>query len=79
MDVTGLKCADIVDAMGRLHRHRCQILDLVSPTPGRTLFGPAVTIFYFPSCRSMRCWRRHAKSRLQTRPFAIRSPARGFV
>jgi 4-hydroxy-4-methyl-2-oxoglutarate aldolase len=45
-----LKCADLVDAMGRLHRHRCHILDLVSPTPGRVLFGPAVTISYFPSC-----------------------------
>ena len=50
MDVTGLKCADLGDAMGRLHRHRCHILDLVSPTPGRILFGPAVTISYFPSC-----------------------------
>jgi 4-hydroxy-4-methyl-2-oxoglutarate aldolase len=50
MNVAGLKCADLVDAMGRLHRHRCHILDLVSPTPGRTLFGPAVTISYFPSC-----------------------------
>jgi 4-hydroxy-4-methyl-2-oxoglutarate aldolase len=46
----GLKCADLVDAMGRLHRHRCHVLDLVSPTPGRVLFGPAVTISYFPSC-----------------------------
>ena len=27
--VEGLKCADLVDAMGRLHRHRCHILDLV--------------------------------------------------
>src|SRR5262249_46508845 len=35
---------------GRLHRHRCHIVDLVSPTPGRVLFGPAVTISYFPSC-----------------------------
>ena len=50
MDVAGLKCADLVDAMGRMHRHRCHILDLVSPTPGRVLFGPAVTISYFPSC-----------------------------
>jgi 4-hydroxy-4-methyl-2-oxoglutarate aldolase len=48
--VDGLRCADLVDAMGRLHRHRCHILDLVSPTPGRVLFGPAVTISYFPSC-----------------------------
>ena len=36
--------------MGRRHRHRCHVLDLVSPTPGRVLFGPAVTISYFPSC-----------------------------
>jgi regulator of RNase E activity RraA len=50
VEVEGLKCADLVDAMGRLHRHRCHILDLVSPTPGRVLFGPAVTISYFPSC-----------------------------
>lgn len=48
--VQGLKCAGLVDAMGRLHRHRCHILDLVSPTPGRVLFGPAVTISYFPTC-----------------------------
>ncbi len=50
LSVEGLKTADLVDAMGRLHRHRCHILDLVSPTPGRVLFGPAVTISYFPSC-----------------------------
>jgi 4-hydroxy-4-methyl-2-oxoglutarate aldolase len=48
--VEGLKTADIVDAMGHLHRHRCHILDLVSPVPERVLFGPAVTISYFPSC-----------------------------
>ena len=29
-------------------RSGCNILDLVSPTPGRILFGPAVTISYFP-------------------------------
>ncbi len=52
MMVDGLKCADLVDAMGRLHRHRCHILDLVSPTPGRVLFGPAVTISYFPTCNA---------------------------
>jgi 4-hydroxy-4-methyl-2-oxoglutarate aldolase len=50
MEIEGIKCADIVDAMGRLHRHRCHILDLVSPTPRRVLFGPAVTISYYPSC-----------------------------
>lgn len=46
-----VRTADIVDAMGRLHGHRCHLLDLVSPTPGRRLFGPAVTISYFPACR----------------------------
>ena len=45
-----VRTADIVDAMGRLHQHRCHLLDLVSPTPGRRLFGPAVTISYFPTC-----------------------------
>jgi 4-hydroxy-4-methyl-2-oxoglutarate aldolase len=44
--------ADLVDAMGRLHRHRAHILDLVTPTPGRRLFGPAVTISYFPTCEA---------------------------
>lgn len=42
--------ADLVDAMGRIHRHRCHILDLVTPTPGRRMAGPAVTISYFPTC-----------------------------
>ena len=50
MNMTSLKWADLVEAMGRMHRHRCHILDLVSPTPGRTLFGQAGTISYFPSC-----------------------------
>lgn len=49
-DVAGLRTADLVDAMGRLHRHRCSVLDLVSPAPDRVLFGPAITISYFPSC-----------------------------
>ena len=47
-----VRTADVVDAMGRLHKHRCHLLDLVSPTPGRRLFGPAVTISYFPACQA---------------------------
>ncbi|WP_017589928.1 RraA family protein [Nocardiopsis ganjiahuensis] len=43
-----LSCADLVDAMTRLHQHRADILDLVSPTPGRPLFGPAATLAYLP-------------------------------
>jgi 4-hydroxy-4-methyl-2-oxoglutarate aldolase len=46
-----VRTADIVDAMGRLHRHCRHLLDLVSPTPSRRLFGPAVTISYLPACR----------------------------
>src|SRR5687767_7241024 len=45
-----VSCADIVDSLGRRHRHHAHLLDLVSPTPGRLLFGPAVTISFFPSC-----------------------------
>ena len=48
--VEGLRTADLVDSLGRLHRHRCHLLDLVSPTPGRVMFGPAVKISYWPSC-----------------------------
>ncbi len=48
--IDGLTSADLVDAMGRRHRHRCHVLDLSTPTPGRVLFGRAVTISYFPTC-----------------------------
>lgn len=47
-----VRTADLVDAMGRAHRHRCHLLDLVTPTPQRRLFGPAVTISYFPTCEA---------------------------
>ncbi len=45
-----VQTASVVDAMGRLHRHRCHVLDLASPDPSRQLFGPAVTISFFPTC-----------------------------
>ncbi|MFG3659745.1 RraA family protein [Streptomyces sp. NPDC047706] len=45
-----VRTPDVVDAMGRMHRHRCHIDDLVTPTPGRVLLGPALTISYLPSC-----------------------------
>jgi regulator of RNase E activity RraA len=40
--------ASVVDAMGRTFRQRAHILDLVTPTPGRELFGPALTISFLP-------------------------------
>jgi len=43
-----LGCAALVDAMGRLHRHRAHLLPLSSPDPTRPLFGPAVTVAFLP-------------------------------
>jgi len=40
--------AALTDALGRLTPHRTHILDLVSPTPGRVLHGPAITIQFVP-------------------------------
>ncbi|MEV6116004.1 RraA family protein [Streptomyces sp. NPDC052109] len=42
--------ADVMDAMGHLHRHHSHMVDLSSPMPDRLLFGPAVTMSFFPSC-----------------------------
>ena len=44
----GVAAADVVDAMTARFHHRAHILDLVSPKPGRVLFGPAVTVSFFP-------------------------------
>ncbi|MBY8882899.1 RraA family protein [Actinacidiphila acidipaludis] len=42
--------ADAMDALGRLHRHHSHMVDLSSPAPDRLLFGPAVTMSFFPTC-----------------------------
>jgi regulator of RNase E activity RraA len=47
-DAASLGCAALVDAMGRLHKHRAHLLPLASPDPTRPLFGPAATIAYLP-------------------------------
>jgi regulator of RNase E activity RraA len=46
--VNKLKTASIIDAMGRTLKQRAYILDLVTPTPGKVLFGPALTISFLP-------------------------------
>ena len=46
--VKGLTAASLTDAVGRLCSHKAHILDLVSPTPARVLFGRAATIRYLP-------------------------------
>jgi regulator of RNase E activity RraA len=43
-----VRTASIIDAMGRTLHQRAHILDLVTPTPGKVLFGPAVTISFLP-------------------------------
>jgi regulator of RNase E activity RraA len=43
----GVACASLVDAMGRIHKHRAHILSMVSPAP-RRLFGPAATVAFLP-------------------------------
>lgn len=43
-----LSAAILTDAVGRILSHRAHILDLVSPTPGRKLFGRAITIRFIP-------------------------------
>jgi 4-hydroxy-4-methyl-2-oxoglutarate aldolase len=49
----------------------------VSPTPGRRLFGPAVTIAYFPTCREALPPERHTFSTLFYE--AIKEGAEGHV
>lgn len=44
-DVTS---ASLCDAMDQLFGHKAHVRDLISPTPGRTLFGPASTIRFVP-------------------------------
>lgn len=40
--------AAVTDALGRVLHHQANVLDLVSLTPGRVLFGVAVTIRFLP-------------------------------
>lgn len=46
--VSNVTSASLCDALGRLHAHRSHVIDLVSPTPGKVLFGPAVTMRMLP-------------------------------
>ncbi|MEV6175686.1 RraA family protein [Streptomyces sp. NPDC052015] len=72
-----VRTPDVVDAVGRTHRHRCHIDNLVSPTPGRVLLGPAVTISYFPACRETLPPDQYSFSRLFRE--AVRDGAQGSV
>lgn len=46
--IPGVSTAALTDALGRLTTNRAHILDLVSPTPARVLYGNAITIQFVP-------------------------------
>ena len=50
LSAQGLACAEVTDALGRVHRHRAHVTGLVSPLPTRRLFGRVITISFFPAC-----------------------------
>lgn len=56
--------ASLTDAIGRRYPHRAHALGLTSPTPGRTLFGRAVTIRCLPRRLDIHDARRHNFARL---------------
>ncbi|MGW1541899.1 RraA family protein [Streptomyces sp. NPDC002309] len=74
-----VRTPDVVDAMGRMHRHRCHIDGLVSPTPGRVLLGPALTISFFPSCEKALPAERYTFTRLFSEAVADGAEGRVLV
>jgi regulator of RNase E activity RraA len=57
--IDGIRSASLVDAMGRAFSHRSHISGLLSPTPERVLFGPAVTLQYVPVREDLRDASKH--------------------
>jgi regulator of RNase E activity RraA len=57
--IDGIRSASLVDAMGRVYAHRSHISGLLSPTPERVLFGPAVTMLYVPVREDLRDASKH--------------------
>lgn len=56
---SGVTCSSLVDALGRIYPHRADITGLVTPSPGRVLFGPAATIAFLPYREDLRDTSRH--------------------
>ena len=73
--VNKTSAASLTDALGRIFPHRAHLLDLVTPTPGRKLFGPAVTISFVPVRNDLFDEARHNFARLFYE--AIRDDPRG--
>lgn len=51
--VSRVSCSSLVDSIAQRYNHPAHVLDLVSPTPGRVLFGRAVTIEFLPTRRDI--------------------------
>ncbi len=49
-----VSCSSLVDAVRARWRHPSYVLDLVTPTPGRVLFGPAITLAFMPARADLR-------------------------
>ncbi len=62
--VSEVAAASLTDALGRMFPHRAHLLNLVTPTPGRKLFGPAVTLSFFPIRNDLFDEARHNFARL---------------
>lgn len=73
--LTEFSVADVVDAMAQRYRHRAHVLDLVSPSPERVLFGPALTINFMPYRQDLMTDRRHTLGPLFYDTIAEAEPA----
>jgi 4-hydroxy-4-methyl-2-oxoglutarate aldolase len=58
--IEGLAAADVVDALTKTFGHRSHLIDLVSPDPTKVLFGPAVTVGFFPVRKDLMDPHRHS-------------------
>ena len=58
--IEGLAAADVVDALTKSFEHRSHLIDLVSPDSTKILFGPAVTVGFFPVRKDLMDPHRHS-------------------
>lgn len=73
-DVTS---ASLVDAMDELYGHKSHVTDMITPTPGRVLYGPAATIRFVPVRKDVEDEDLHSFQRLFYE--AVPEPRRGQV
>lgn len=69
--------ASLCDALEQLFGHRSYVRDLISPTPGRVLFGPASTVRFVPTRSDVKDDALHGLRRLFYE--AVQEPREGQV